>query len=195
MHDTVSLAAGVVSAALVLVAFLVYNRDDSKINTGTWLILALGDSFDFWSYFQMTDENWLKNAVPIAFAGGSVITFGIALARRRFSWPDPHDWVIIGLDILITIWWRVSSDNAAANLLYQATAILAFLPMYRGLIEGKERETFLPWILWTAAFGTFFVTAVMHMTQWQELVYPIVGTLTHGLVIGFVLRARGVRRT
>jgi hypothetical protein len=188
MYDAVLLAAGDVSAALVLTAFLIYNQGNGKINTGTWLILALSDSVDFLSYFQMTGEDWLKNAIPVSFAIGSVVTFVIALGRRRFSWPDTHDWIVIGLDTLITLWWFVSSDETAANLLYQATTVLAFLPMYRGLRKGKEKETFLPWVLWTGAYCIFISTAAFNLARWEEMVYPIVGMLTHGIVIWFVLK-------
>ena len=38
--------AGFIAVAFTLVAFWIYNRNGSKINTGTWVILAIGDTLD-----------------------------------------------------------------------------------------------------------------------------------------------------
>ena len=56
-------AVGFVAVAFTLVAFWIYNRNGSKINTGTWVILAIGDTLDLASYAGMT-ETWWKDMVP-----------------------------------------------------------------------------------------------------------------------------------
>lgn len=180
-------AAGCIAVALILVAFWFYNRNGSKISTGTWVILAIGDTLDLASYAGMTETLW-KDMVPATFAIASIITFGYALARKRFAWPDPFDWFIVGSDALIAVWWWQFASATEANLLYQATTLIAFVPMYRGLIIGREKENPLPWLLWSLAFVFFFLSIVLKLGKWEETVYPIVGLLTHFTV--YVLAKR-----
>lgn len=173
-------------------AFLLYGKGNARINAATWFILALGDGLDFASYFDMTDQDVTKNVVPISFAAGSILTFLFALKKGRFAWPDGTDLSIILADFLITIAWLqfTGVTSTVANLAYQATTIVAFIPMYRGLAMGLERETPLPWALWTFAFVVFLLSHWMSGGPWEEGVYPAVGLATHALVLGFALNAR-----
>lgn len=186
-------ATVLVAVVLTLAAFWIYNQNGSKISTGTWIILAGGDSLDLASYFVMT-ESWWKNAVPAAFAVASIITFGYALARKRFAWPDLFDWLIVGMDALITVMWWQFTTATEANLLYQATTIVAFIPMYRGLLNGRETESLLPWVLWSLAFLLFIAAVISQLQTWEEAIYPAVGFLTHLMVVVIVLKKGKTRR-
>ena len=202
MAEDIAIGCNLAAGLLVLVAFAVYNLKDAKINTGTWIILAFGDSLDLASYFEMTDD-WWKSIVPAAFAIGSILTFGIGCIRRRFSWPDRFDWCVVLLDFAIIGAWTWSETNgmplsigthdfappAAANLALQATAVIAFIPMYRGLLTGNERERALPWVLWTSAFVLFCVSSMSTYSTVEEVAYPVVGLVTHALVVAFALAA------
>ncbi|HWH16471.1 MAG TPA: hypothetical protein VNU25_02730 [Candidatus Paceibacterota bacterium] len=200
MPEDIAIRCNTIAGLLVLVAFLAYNLKDSRINTGTWIILAFGDSLDLASYFVMTEE-WWKSIVPAAFAIGSIATFLIGLARRRFSWPDPFDWFIVTLDFLIigvwtwqeasatalTFWSHEIAPPAVANLALQATAIIAFVPMYRALLKGREQERPIPWLLWGSAFVLFSGTSILTVNSAEEVAYPLIGLVTHGLVAAFAL--------
>lgn len=200
MPEEAAIGCNIAAGLLVLVAFLAYNLRDEKINTGTWIILAFGDSLDLASYFVMTEE-WWKSIVPAAFAIGSILTFWIGCIRKRFSWPDGYDWGIVLLDILIigmwswqeanatalSVWAHEIAPPAAANLALQATAIIAFIPMYRALLHGRERERPVPWLLWSTAFVLFSATSILSADTVEEVAYPLIGLLTHAVVAGFAL--------
>jgi hypothetical protein len=191
-QEPMIIAASVLAAALVVAAFLVYNTGNSRINTGTWVILATGDLLDFGSYFDMTGQDFAKNLVPLCFAVGSALTFVNALVKRRFTLPDGSDTAIIGIDLLIMYAWfsLETVTSTTANLAYQVTTILAFVPMYRGLVNGSEEETVLPWALWSAAYVLFVLIHALSNGPWEEGVYPVVGLITHAIVLGFALRSR-----
>lgn len=208
MPEHIAIACNIAAGVLVLVAFLVYNTRGGAISTGTWVILAFGDSLDLASYFQMT-EDWWKSIVPATFALGSLFTLGYGCIRKRFSWPDGTDWFIIVADLgIIWLWsWYESQSGvlsfgareiaapAAANLAFQATAVIAFIPMYRGLLSGRERERPGPWLIWSLAFGLFFVASVYTHTTIEETVYPLVGLVTHAFVLLLAVSAiRPLRR-
>jgi hypothetical protein len=198
--EDIAIRCNTIAGLLVLVAFLAYNLKTHKINTGTWIILAFGDSLDLASYFVMTEE-WWKSIVPAAFAIGSIATFLIGLARKRFAWPDPFDWFIVTLDFLIIgVWtWQEASATAitvlsheiappaVANLALQATAIIAFIPMYRALLKGREQERPLPWLLWSSAFVLFSATSILTVDSVEEVAFPLIGVMTHGIVAAFAL--------
>ena len=185
-------AGGMLAALLIFVAFLLYNWKDGRINTGTWVVLAFGDSLDFGSYFEMTDRDLVKNAVPLCFAIGSIVTFLFALWKRRFALPSGLDIFVILLDVVIMFWWLRTDQGTAtgANLAYQATGLLAFVPMYWGIIKGTERETPLPWALWTIANAIFLLTHLIGDGSWEEGVYPLVAVITHAAVLRLALRAQ-----
>lgn len=200
MPEHIAIVCSIAAGLLVLAAFAAYNLKDEKINTGTWIILAFGDSLDLASYFEMTDV-WWKSIVPAAFAVGSILTFTVGCIRKRFVRPDRFDWCIVSVDLVIIVMWswyetqtaslslgsREISPPAAANLALQATAIVAFIPMYRALLNGREQETPVPWVLWAFGFALFSVSSVLTFETIEEVAYPAVGLLTHGLVAAFAL--------
>jgi hypothetical protein len=136
---------------------------------------------------------WWKDLVPMAFAVGSVVTFGLALVRKRFEWPDFSDWTIVALDTAITIWWCSVGSATGANLFYQVSTVMAFVPMYRGLLRGTEEERPLPWALWSMSFAFFLLSASLFSPRWEEWAFPVVGLGTHMAV--FVIALRKARRT
>lgn len=208
MPEHIAITCNLIAGVLVLFAFLLYNRKGGAINTGTWVILAFGDSLDLASYFEMTEE-WWKSILPAAFALGSLFTLGYGCLRKRFSWPDRIDWCIVFADLaiiwlwswydthsgVITIGSRDIAAPAAANLAFQATAVIAFIPMYRGLIAGREREHAGPWLVWSLAFAVFFVSSIFTLATIEEIAYPVVGLVTHAIVLSLALStARPLRR-
>ncbi|MES2668520.1 MAG: hypothetical protein V4644_02440 [Patescibacteria group bacterium] len=196
MSDQMAMGCNIAAGLLVLAAFVAYNLKSQMISTGTWIILAFGDSLDLASYFEMTEE-WWKSIVPATFAIGSIITFMISCIRKRFAWPDRVDWCIVLIDLSIIVmwsWYEMHSATlnlgshelappAAANLALQATALIAFIPMYRALLSGKEREHLGPWLLWTLAFVLFSASSIVTFATIEEIAYPVVGLLTHALVV------------
>jgi hypothetical protein len=186
-----------IAAALIIVAFFLYNKEEGKINTGTWVILAIGDSFDLGSYYGMTEGEWLKNIVPFCFAIGSIITFGVAVLKRRFSCPDKVDVRIILIDLLIMVLWVMAEEvtSTTANLAYQVTTLIAFWPMYRGLMSGREEERAAPWALWSLAYLLFLANSLSFEGSWTEVAYPVVGLITHAVVWGLAFRKQSKQGT
>lgn len=180
-HTHLFVAAGVM---LTLLAFWDYNARDGKINTASWLLWVIGDVLEAGSYFIMTGQDLLKNAIPIAFAFGSCITFVVALGRRRFGIPDVQDRVIMGVDIAITAgWWQHYLSAVGANIMFVATEVISFIPLYRGILTGREREYALPFVFWALADGLFLAAVFSLSHTWEEMVYPTVALFAHLLVV------------
>lgn len=178
-----------------IVGFVLYNVRDGRINTASWLLWVIGDALEAGTYFVMTGEDLLKNAVPITFAIGSFITFLIALARRRFGVPDGQDQLVMGVDLGISIgWWKHAYSAATANIMLVTTELLSFIPLYRGVLRGEEKEHVSPWVFWAAGdilfLGTVF--SVTHTTE--EVIYPLVQAVAHLLVVACIAIRAGIER-
>jgi len=194
MSQFIAHTCTLVACIVTILAFWIYNQKEDSINTGTWIILAVGDSLELASYFDMTGQDVWKSLLPGVFACGSIYTFIKACYQKRFCWPDNTDKVIICVDLGITFLWAWSESNdvallhsitnsAAANLGFQATTFLAFIPLYRGIVNGNEEEGILPWFLNMGAFVLFAISSILTYDDYVEIAYPIVNVLTHGAVI------------
>lgn len=169
---TISIVLSFMAGAMQLVGYWVYNRGaGEKINTGSWSIWALTGIVDLVSYSVVTSD-WVVNILPAVCALAAIGTFGYAIALKRFSWPDRLDWMFVAMDGVITVVW-VFTNAVFANLLYQVSAILSFIPMYRGQIRGTEKEKPLPWLIWTLAYTLLTVSVFLRLERWENLAYPL----------------------
>jgi hypothetical protein len=198
--------AGLAISALVLLAFWMYlqnllkaPKDEGALNFGTWFILAYGDALDFGSYLSMTGKWWL-NFVPFSFAVGSIGIFLVAISRRQFGALRSIDWFCIIADLSISGLWAYFSNaqitltltfgsflrdfdaSTMANMAYQMSALIAFIPMWWSQMQGRELEHASPWMLWAFCFGAFIVIVGVEHQKWEELIYPGVNLFTHYMI-------------
>lgn len=172
-----SIVLGLMAGTVQLLGYYVYNRGaGDKINTGSWSIWALAGVVDLVSYFAMTGD-WVINFLPAVCAVAAFGTFCYAIYRKRFSWPDRWDRIFLGVDGLITVVW-VLTNAVFANLLYQLSTVLSFIPMYRWQFAGG-REKALPWLIWAFAYVLLTASVLLRLNRWEELVYPVSHALTH----------------
>ena len=175
---TISIALGFAAGATQLAGYWVYNKECSeKISTGSWSIWAFAGLLDLASYFVFTGD-WVKNILPAVCAAAAFGTFCYAYVRKRLSWPDKVDRTFMGVDVVITVLWYFTSA-VVANLLYQVSTVLSFLPMYRGQLSGREVEKPRPWIIWTLAYILFTASVSLRLERWEELAYPLSHVAVH----------------
>ena len=176
-----SIALGFAAGAVQLAGYWVYNRGaNGRINTGSWSIWALAGIIDLASYFALTGD-WVVNILPAVCAVAAIGTFCLAVARKRFSFPDKTDLTFVGIDGIVTVIWYFT-NAVTANLLYQVSTILSFIPMYRGQRSGRENEEPLPWVIWTFAYSLLAIAVSLRLHRWEELAYPLTQVAVHAVV-------------
>lgn len=200
------IATGIPLGFVILYAFWLYCRNEAEICFGTWFILAYGDILDSGTYLGIT-EKWWTNIVPACFALGSIAVFAWAFLKSRFGRITKVDVFCILADVLITIFWGyslaaeitdfgwlgqaigTSNGSAIANLAYQASSVIAFVPLFLSQISGSKLESPIPWCLWTFACAGFAGVVVLEYQSWEQLAYPFVNLITHGLIAAVALAA------
>jgi len=191
-----SVALGIMAGVVQLLGYWLYHKKaGGKVNTGSWLIWALGGSVDLASYFVLSGGDWIINILPIVCTLAALSTFVFCLVQRRFGWPDKTDWLFVGVDGVVTVVWYFT-NAVTANLLYQVSTVLSFIPMYRGQLSGREKEEPLPWLVWALAYTLLIASVSLRSGRWEELMYPITHVIVHLLVVLFALvkkQSRGPR--
>lgn len=174
----ISIVLGFMAGATQLLGYWVYNRGaGEKINTGSWSIWAFGGIVDLVSYAALTGD-WVKDILPAACAVAAIGTFCYAIVKKRFSWPDKTDWAFVGLDGIVTVIWYFT-NAVLANLLYQVSTVVSFLPICRGLLSGRENEKPMPWLIWTFAYSLLTASVFLRLQRWEELAYPVTHVAVH----------------
>ncbi len=185
--EKISIVLGFTAGAVQLVGYWVYQRGaGEKINTGSWSIWALGGAIDFVSYFVLTGGDWVVNFLPAVCGLAAFGIFVSAIVHKRFSRPDRIDWAFMGADGVITVVWYFT-NVALANLLYQVSNVLSFVPLCRGVLSGREKEKLLPWLIWTLAYILLTIAVFMRLKRWEELAYPVSHVIIHLIVAIIVI--------
>lgn len=184
-----TLALGIAAGGFQLIGYYVYLRVTKNANTGSWAIWTFGAILDVISYASITDD-WVKNILPVVCALACIFTFCYLLKKGRFGWPDKVDWVFLTSDTAITIVWWQWATAVVANLLYQASTVLSYIPMIRGQLSGREPEKPFPWVLWTIAYALYTASVALRLDSWEELAYPGVHLLTSVVVLWIALAKR-----
>ncbi len=161
-----------------------YNtRSKQKINTGSWAIWGLGGVVDLVSYFALTHD-WVVNILPAVCAFAAVATFGYAVVKKRFSPLERLDYLFLSADAGITVTWFFT-NVVVANLLFQVSTVISFVPMIHGLIQKTDQEQPEPWLIWASAYTLLTFSVLLRLERWEDLVYPVSHVITH-LIVAFV---------
>ncbi len=166
------------------IGFVTCNARANKISTASWLLWLVGDAAEAGTFFDMTGEDALKSAVPIMFACGTLTTCLLAFRRNRFDMPDNLDWGVVIVDLAISAsWWQKFLTAAQANITLVFTEILSFIPLYRGILTGREREYPMTWVWWTLGDACFLGVILSLIHTQEETIFPIVQMIAHALVL------------
>jgi hypothetical protein len=172
-----SLTFGILAGATQLWGYYLYNKHVTRPNATSWAIWSFSALLDLASYFFITGD-WMKNILPATCALASIYIFTKALYKKRLERPDRKDVALLGTDLTITGIWSVT-NAVVANLLFQISAVISFIPLVRAIRKGKTDERESPWMVWTTAYALMLVSIAVNLTTWVELAYPIVHMIIH----------------
>lgn len=182
---TISLITSILAGILQLAGYLVYNKKvlSGKIipNTASWFIWAMGGVLTTVSYIFVSGD-WVKDILPVICSLSVIFIFIFCLVKGHFKKIDSFEWVVIVLDISITIYWYVSKEPFITNVLYILSAFPSFIPIIRYVWKNPLSENATPWMLWSVAYFLMTITVIIRYEKWQDLFYPVVLFFLHIIV-------------
>lgn len=181
---TIALVLGVLAGTLQLLGYVVYNitmaKKGQKPNIASWLIWTTGSIANTWSFIVMSDHS-AENILPAVCSICCILTFIHIWIIGKMERIGMGDWLIITIDSCIIIYWAIASfigdvgqSAMVANLLFQASTILSFVPIIREVYREPGTETRMPWGIWSAAYAVEIIVLWSQMAKWEEWVYPSV---------------------
>jgi hypothetical protein len=189
-----SVLLGLLAGAISLLAFALYNKDvlagRTQPNTVAWALFAFLVILNSSSYLAMSGD-WVKSLLPLANAMACILTFLLGLAFGKFKGLTGRNKVALSIGVVAALGWWLFRSATFANLLLQATIIIAFIPLIEGVWRNPSIEKPLPWWLWSIAFTLNIGVVLMRWNgQWQDLGYPINVFVLHTLVAILCSRAQ-----
>jgi len=202
--------AGVISGLLQLVGYILYLRNDEiDPNPVTWFMFAYGTVILV--VLEWDGEATLAELIlPIVCGAlGVVVSVRCWLHARaknpKLWWPsdwwpeDKFEKLSFQSDIFITIgyicaWlfllisWVTPEQKEWAALVFlflsNLSTFSAFYPIFSTTYKNPEREDWLPWMIWSAAYVILaMITFLTHDKLWHSLMfYPVSNALLHALV-------------
>jgi hypothetical protein len=176
---------------LAIIGFVSFNSKPDSVSFATWFLFVIGDVSEAGTYLAMTEMEMVKNVIPLTFAIGTTITFGIVLFRRQFGWPSPIDFAVMCVDLTIMFGWFKDRLNATgANILLVFTEFISFFPAYKDVLLGKERPYIAPWMYWAGADACFYLTIMSVIHNREETIFPLLQMVAHFVMVGCIIAYR-----
>lgn len=186
MDNPVSLVLAVVAALLHAGAYLLYSVQTklgrSKPNPVSWSVWAFLAILNALTFKEMS--GWVP---ALQFMTGSVAcfcTFIYALFVGKLTWPKrgAREWKFFGVGIIAAMVWFIFRSAEGANMLLLLGFVFSFKPTYEGVEADPNKETALPWTIWTVAFGVTIINLIVLHKGWVSFVTPSVMVIAHGAI-------------
>ncbi len=166
-----------------LLSYVVYNMaamNGRELNLATitlWLGMSAISAFTFLS----ATGDMAKAAVPLANMIANAVTLLVAIrlggSFRKFSTWEKR---MILLGSLAIICWKLVNPMLGNYVVILALAI-SVMPIYRKVIGNPLSEHWLPWALWTLAFGLQGVIVALKFDgHYGQFAQPVVYAALHG---------------
>lgn len=195
-------SVALLSGALQVAAYGVYyaksRAHEITPNPTSWLMWGYGTLFVLILEFDR-DAPLQILLLPAACALSSLVIASLCWRSGTLRWPtDATEKAALLSDIALTVayagaWLLLAYDFlgpqsrelAVVLILVCATlsTFVTFIPMIHGVWDNPGDEHWLPWTMWTVAYGLLGVTTLMADDWTPELMlYPINCVLLHGAI-------------
>lgn len=194
---------GIVAGGLQAAGYLVYGskvlKRDITPNAASWLMFAYGTTL-------LLVLEWDRNAsaallvLPAVCALASIILAWYCLRKIKRAWWPEHilERISFALDVFLTVAyvaaWVLLSEGIIGEGARDGTVIFillcwnvgiftSFYPLLRQVYHHPATEHFLPWVIWTCAYGVLTVITFVERGGADELIfYPALNAAVHGFI-------------
>jgi hypothetical protein len=172
-----TLALAIISTALQLVGYGIYNRAiwDGRVrpNLSSWLVWGGISLLNTFSYFSLSGHDFVVSLMPFTVTAVNVLTLAIILRRGTFQRIGRSDGAALAISVVAIVLWKLT-DSSLANLMIQIAIIVGTIPTILGVFRDPTVERPLPWFLWSLSFVVAIIVITMRGTSWVAYASPII---------------------
>ena len=183
--DNLALTLGVLAGLVQLAGYWQYNKAMShaghKPNAASWFMWGIGGVTELVVYSSLVKDR-SKEILPAVCAVVVIITFVRIWWRDRTLNMDCHDWIVVGFDALVVVFWFVTKNPFAANALLGIDMFLSFIPIIGSTYRNPASEHPHPWATWTIAYSLLTLVVILQWENSWELIYPVLYVVLHGVI-------------
>lgn len=186
----IGLAAGVLQALAYLIYLCQVIREDCRPNGMTWLMWSYGTAALLFIEYDM-GAPFPVLVLPLVCGVCSIGVAVYAFGRSAYLPPERQDWVMLSLDLGITVGYvTIAMRESAVEtglvfvFLTGATTLTSSWPIMRTTYAAPHHERPLAWFVWAAAYAMLALALMVEDMRWPYFVYPLIALVVH-LAIGF----------
>ncbi len=192
----VSVLLGVLAAILQLVGYVLYFRAmaargivPNSTSWGLWLFGAIVSL----SVYGSETHDIAKLLLPAVCAVCSIGVVSYAVWKGKVLRPDATDYLTAVLDVVVLGVWFVTRPGHAGYTALLLDTTLTFIPILRTTWRRPADEDWLPWTVWTLAYGCLIVVCVVAWEGVGPALLPVLYAFLHGAVALCAARRRVFR--
>ena len=183
LPDMLAILAAIVSLA----AYVVYNavalKDKSKtLNLATLVLWLSMSAISAFTYRSGTGD-YFKAAVPFANMFANAVSLGIATwlggSFHKFNTGEKR-MILVGF--IAILGWKLANPMLGNYIVIVAVST-SLIPIYRDVLTNPRSQHWLPWLLWTTAFGLqTTVVALKYDGHYGQFAQPVIYAVLHGSI-------------
>ncbi len=187
--DTLAILAGIIS----LLAYVTYNavalKDRSKtLNLGTVLLWTAMSAISALTYLAGTGDIF-KASVPLANMFANLVTLRVTVwlggSFRKLNTGEKR-MILVGF--LAILGWKLANPMLGNYIVIIAVSV-SVIPIFRDVLANPRSQHWLPWFLWTTAFGLQTVVVALKFDgHYGQFAQPLIYGILHGAIWGLSLR-------
>jgi hypothetical protein len=185
-----TLALAIVSSALQLVGYGIYNRaiwtGRVRPNLSSWLIWGGISLLNTASYFSLSRHDFIVSLMPFTVTAVNVLTLFVILRKGTFQRIGRPDAAALVISAVAVVLWKLT-DSSLANLMIQIAIIVGTVPTILGVWRDPSVERPLPWFLWSLSFVCAIVVVTMRHVSWVAYASPVIQMVMY-IAIGMLAR-------
>jgi len=199
---TIFQIVGIIAGLAQLIGYIDYisfvKRGVINPSTGSWLIWSYGNAIVCWIYILGGTLSF-QETLPFVCSIACMLTGLYFLYLRKFERPEWWEYLVLSVDVLITIYWLKTRDTELAQTLLQISVMISFIPILRGVWINPNTERKRPWIIWSIAYALLFFAESPYIYMWREhywkFIYPINYFLWHFIVATLAAKTKTSNKT
>lgn len=154
-------------------------------NPATWTLWAVLAILNGINYLVLTQSITQSLQVLGASALNTLVAV-IALFKGKYQPLSKKDALPALLAITAGIAWWLSGQAAHASYLLGAAFVAGILPTFRSVSEKPNSEPWLPWALFTIAYGCSLTSVIISSGISVSAYIYFVGFLAHGALLSWI---------